>query len=412
MSVKAEIRGVTAWEILDSRGNPTVAVEVTLSGGKTGLAKVPSGASTGRHEALELRDGDLSRYAGKGVLRAVENVNRILAPALIGADAGDQAALDRRLIELDGTPNKSRLGANALLGVSVATAKAAAAWWGKQPWHYLAGDRAAGLPLPMVNIISGGHHAGWNMDFQDFLIVPHGAPSYSAALEMIVAVHRATRTILEEKGYVLTGTADEGGWGPKLEHDERALQILMEAIGRAGFAPGAQVSIAIDVAASHFTRPDYGVDFLERLVRQYPILSIEDGLGEDDWTGWEELTRRLGRRVQLVGDDLFATNAARLEEGIRRGAANAVLVKMNQIGTLTETFAVIDRARAAGYRAVISARSGETEDDFLADLAVASGAGQIKVGSVRGSERLAKYNRLLRIERDAGLSWQPAIITA
>jgi enolase 1/2/3 len=400
---------MSAWEVLDSRGNPTVAVGVMLAGGAAAVAKVPSGASTGKHEALELRDGDASRYAGKGVLRAVENVNRVIGPALKDADAGDQAEIDRRLIELDGTPDKSHLGANAILGVSCAVARAAAAASHRPLWQYLAGPRAAMLPLPMVNIISGGHHAGWNMEFQDFLIVPHGAPGYAAALEMAVAVHRTTRLVLEEKGYVLTGVADEGGWGPRLERDERALEILVEAIGRAGYTPGTQVSIAIDVAASHFNRPDYGVDFLAGLVERYPIVSIEDGLGEDDWEGWEKLTATLGGRLQLIGDDLFATNPDRLEEGIRRSAANAVLVKMNQIGTLSETFAVIDRAREAGYRAVISARSGETEDDFLADLAVASGAGQIKVGSVRCSERLAKYNRLLWIEQQERLPWKPVL---
>jgi enolase len=403
------IQRMTAWEVLDSRGNPTVAVGVMLAGGAAAVAKVPSGASTGKHEALELRDGDASRYAGKGVLRAVENVNRVIGPALKDADAGDQAEIDRRLIELDGTPDKSHLGANAILGVSCAVARAAAAASHRPLWQYLAGPRAAVLPLPMVNIISGGHHAGWNMEFQDFLIVPHGAPGYAAALEMAVAVHRTTRLVLEEKGYVLTGVADEGGWGPRLERDERALEILVEAIGRAGYTPGTQVSIAIDVAASHFNRPDYGVDFLAGLVERYPIVSIEDGLGEDDWEGWEKLTATLGGRLQLIGDDLFATNPDRLEEGIRRSAANAVLVKMNQIGTLSETFAVIDRAREAGYRAVISARSGETEDDFLADLAVASGAGQIKVGSVRCSERLAKYNRLLWIEQQERLPWKPVL---
>lgn len=400
---------VSAWEVLDSRGNPTVAVAVTLADGSHGVAKVPSGASTGRHEALELRDHDPARYRGKGVLRAVDNVNCAIAPALADLDAAGQETVDRRLIELDGTENKSRLGANAILGVSCAAARALAASRQQSLWQYLAGTRRAMLPLPMINIISGGHHAGWNFDFQDFLIVPHGASTYAEALEMAVAVHRATREVLDARGYALTGVADEGGWGPKLERDEQALEILVEAIGRAGYTPGTQVSMAIDVAASHFERPDYGVDFLARLVERYPIISIEDGLGEDDWDGWQRLTETLGSRVQLIGDDLFATNPARLEEGIRRGAANAVLVKMNQIGTLTETFAVIDRAREAGYRAVISARSGETEDDFLADLAVASGAGQIKVGSVRCSERLAKYNRLLWIERNAGLEWKPAL---
>jgi enolase len=400
---------VKGWEVLDSRGNPTVAVSVKLSGGAVGIAKVPSGASTGRHEAVELRDNDRTRYAGKGVLRAVENVNRMIAPALADVDGIDQQAIDRCLIELDGTPDKSRLGANAILGVSCAVARAAAKARGLPLWQYLAGSRKAVLPLPMVNIISGGHHAGWNFDFQDFLIVPHGALSYAAALEMAVAVHQAARQVLEARGYALTGVADEGGWGPKLERDEQALDILVEAIERAGYIPGTQISIAIDVAASHFKRLDYGVDFLAGLAEKYPIVSIEDGLGEDDWDGWQQLTARLGSRLQLIGDDLFATNPARLEEGIRRGAANAVLVKMNQIGTLAETFAVVDRAREAGYRAVISARSGETEDDFLADLAVASGAGQIKVGSVRCSERLAKYNRLLWIEQNAGLEWKPVL---
>jgi enolase len=400
---------MSAWEVLDSRGNPTVAVGVMLAGGVSAVAKVPSGASTGKYEAMELRDGDVARYGGKGVLRAVENVNRVIGPALKDADAGDQAGIDRRLIELDGTQDKSHLGANAILGVSCAVARAAAAAIHRPLWQYLAGSRPAMLPLPMVNIISGGHHAGWNMDFQDFLIVPHGAASYAAALEMAVAVHRATRVALEDKGYMLTGVADEGGWGPRLERDERALEILVEAIGRAGFTAGTQISIGIDVAASHFNRPDYGVDFLAGLVERYPIVSIEDGLGEDDWDGWEKLTAALGSRVQLIGDDLFATNLGRLEEGIGRAAANAVLVKMNQIGTLSETFAVIDRAHDAGYRAVISARSGETEDDFLADLAVASGTGQIKVGSVRCSERLAKYNRLLWIEQQERLPWKPVL---
>jgi enolase len=408
------IRSIEAWEALDSRGNPTVAAEVTLAEGTSGAAKAPSGASTGRHEALELRDGDAARYGGKGVLRAVENVNRIIGPAVAGMDSADQAALDRRMIELDGTPDKSRLGANAILAVSCAVARAEAAARRVPLWDYLRGSRTAVLPLPMINIISGGLHAGRNFDFQDFLIVPHGFSGYASALEAAVSVHRETREVLSERGYVLTGVADEGGWGPRLERDEIALDVLMDAIARAGYRPGEQISIAIDVAASHFSRPDYGVDFLVGLVDRYPVVSIEDGLPEDDWDGWRSLTETLGRRVQLIGDDLFATNPARLEEGIRRGTANAVLVKMNQIGTLTETFAVIDRAREAGYRAVISARSGETEDDFLADLAVASGAGQIKIGSVRCSERLAKYNRLLRIEQTAGPrpSWSRELVVS
>jgi enolase len=415
---------VRAREVLDSRGNPTVAVEVRLAGGATGEAKVPSGASTGRHEALELRDGDAGRYAGRGVLRAVENANRVLGPALRGMDAADQEAVDRRMIEIDGTPDKSRLGANAILGISCAAARAAAEARGVPLWRHLAGGRRALLPLPMVNILSGGLHAGRQFEFQDFLAVPRGFASYADALEAIVAVHRATRAVLDRRGYVLTGVADEGGWGPRLPDNETALAVLVEGIEEAGLRPGEQTAIAIDVAATHFHHgSEYRLRSEERVltsgemagllagwVDRYPVASIEDGLAEDDWEGWEALTAALGGRVQLIGDDLFATNPARLEEGIRRGAANAVLVKMNQIGTLTETFAVLDRARQAGYRAVVSARSGETEDDFLADLAVASGAGQIKVGSVRTSERMAKYNRLLEISAEGEVAWPVTVL--
>jgi enolase len=406
------IQSIRAREILDSRGNPTVWAEVALSSGIAASACVPSGASTGTHEALELRDGDPSRYNGKGVLRAVANIRETIAPALAGMDPADQAALDRRMIELDGTPGKRRLGANAILAVSCAAARAAAAALGLPLWKHLAGSRRATLPVPMVNILSGGHHAEHNYEFQDFLVIPRGFPSYSAALEAIVAVHRAARAEIDARGFVLTGVADEGGWGPKLPTNELALDILTASISRAGLEPGRQMAIALDVASTHFFRDgryhlasekrvlssEGMIDLLAGWMDRYPVISIEDGLAEDDWEGWSRLTTALGGRAQLIGDDFFVTSIDRLERGITSGAANAVLVKMNQVGTLSETFAVIDLARAAGYRAVISARSGETEDDFLADLAVASGAGQIKVGSVRTSERLAKYNRLLRLE--------------
>jgi enolase len=408
-----KISAIRALEILDSRGNPTLSVHVELTGGIRGEAKVPSGASTGRHEAFELRDGDAGRFSGKGVRSAVENVERWIAPALVGMSAADQATVDRRLIDLDGTANKSRLGANAILGVSCAVARAMAAAEGVPLWRLLQGRRQASIPLPMINILSGGLHAGRNFEFQDFLAVPHGFSTYSEALHAAVAVHRATREHLEAKGYLLTGVADEGGWGPRLPNNEAALEVLTRAIEAAGFEPGKQVSIAIDVASSHFYadgrytlasegRSMTSADMVHLLcdwVGRYPVRSIEDGLSEDDWAGWRLLTDELGRRIQLVGDDLFTTNLNRLEKGITEGVANAVLVKMNQIGTLTETFEVIDRALIAGYKAVISARSGETEDSFLADLAVASGAGQIKVGSITRSERLSKYNRLLEIEK-------------
>jgi enolase len=393
-------------------------VEVELAGSIRGEAKVPSGASTGKHEAFELRDGDPARYSGKGVRLAVDNVERQIAPALVGLNAADQAAVDRRMIDLDGTASKSRLGANAILGVSCAVARAMAAAENVPLWCRLQGQRKAAIPLPMNNILSGGLHAGRNFEFQDFLAVPHGFSSCSEALHAAVAIHRSARQLLEAS-YVLTGVADEGGWGPRLPNNEAALDILTSAIEAAGFEPRRQVSIAIDAAASHFYSgdryelPSEGrslssaemVHLLCDWCGRYPICSIEDGLSEDDWEGWRVLTGELGTRIQLVGDDLFTTNLKRLEKGIAQGAANAVLVKMNQIGTLTETFEVIDRARSAGYRAVISARSGETEDPFLADLAVASGAGQIKVGSMTRSERLAKYNRLLEIDKRGGLDY-------
>jgi enolase len=419
--VTLTIRRLDALEVLDSRGNPTIAVEAVLSDGATAQAIVPSGKSTGTHEALELRDGDPAWYGGKGTRRAAWNVQEVLAPALSGFPAIGQAALDSRLIEIDGTPDKSRIGANAILGVSCAIARAVARSRGVPLWQSLAGDRRPMLPVPMVNILSGGHHAEHHFEFQDFLAICHGFSSYSEALHASVSIHRSTREVIAARGYLVTGVADEGGWGPVLPTNGMALEILTEAIERAGYRPAEQVSIAIDVAATHFFRPplyelrsenrslssDEMIALLEQWAGRFPVVSIEDALAEDDWDGWRRLTGMLGRRLQLIGDDLFATNPQRLERGIETGVANAVLVKMNQIGTLTDTFAVIDRARAAGYRAVISARSGETEDDFLADLAVASGAGQIKVGSVRCSERLSKYNRLLWIERCGDLEWRP-----
>lgn len=403
----ARIQRLRAWEILDSRGRPTVAAMCELEDGSRAQAHAPSGASTGRHEALELRDGDPWRYSGKGVLTAVEHVNDLIASALRGMDALDQTAVDHRMIELDATPNKSMLGANAMLAASCAVARAAAVHAGIPLWKHLAGDRKPVLPLPMVNILSGGLHAGGNIEFQDFLVYPDPAKSYAEQLESIVAVHAETRRILEDFGYKLTGVADEGGWGPRLESNERALQVLAEAIEKVD----AEMTLALDIAATHFHEEGrYRLRTEGRILSssemasqfedwcgEYPVRSIEDPLAEDDWPGWRELTARLGTRVQVVGDDFFTTNLERLERGIREKCANAVLVKMNQIGTLTETFRVLDRALDAGYRAVISARSGETEDSFLADLAVASGAGQIKVGSITRSERLAKYNRLLEI---------------
>jgi enolase len=408
MSVR--ISAVRAWEILDSRGNPTIAASCELSSGVKAKAHAPSGASTGRHEALELRDGDAKRYRGKGVLNAVGHVNKILAPAVRGMRADDQKALDERMIALDGTADKSNLGANAILAISCAVARAAALDAGLPLWKYLAGTRTPGMALPMVNILSGGLHAGGNVEFQDFLAIPRGVDGIHKQIEAIVDIHRVARQILDELGYELTGVADEGGWGPKLESNERALAILTEAIDRTGH----DCSIALDVAASHFySNGKYSLtsekrqldaagmaNLFEEWCSRYPVTSIEDALDQDDWGGWSTFTAKLGSKIQIIGDDFFTTNLARLNRGIETGAANAVLVKMNQIGTLTETFAVIDRAREAGYNAVISARSGETEDDFLADLAVASGAGQIKVGSITRSERLAKYNRLFEIETE------------
>jgi enolase len=406
------IQQLTALQILDSRGNPTLEVEVVLSDGTASRASVPSGASTGSHEAVELRDGSGGGYAGRSVTHAAANVEGEIAAALTGFPAEPQAELDRRMIALDGAPGKQRLGANAILGVSLAVARAVARSRGVPLWKSLCQNRQALLPVPMINILSGGLHAGRQIEFQDFLVVPHGFETLSRALEAAVDVHRAMTTILIEDGHVLTGVADEGGLGPQLASNEAALEYMIRAIEAAGYAPGRQISLAIDSAASHFfhngtyqlhserrsLQPAELIGLYQRWLERYPIVSIEDGLAEDDWEGWRSMTQKLGRKCRLIGDDFLVTNPARLERAISMGAANAVLVKMNQIGTLTETFQVIDRAAGSGFTAVISARSGETEDSFLADLAVASGAGQIKIGSITRSERLAKYNRLLRIE--------------
>ncbi len=397
MSITAPaITHIHAREVLDSRGRPTVEVEV-IAGNVRGRAIVPSGASTGRHEAVELRDGDPARYGGLGVRKAVGHVREVLAPALLGRAVTDQEGIDRRMIELDGTPNKSRLGANAILGVSMACAHAAAAAIGVPLWSYLDRDGRAAVPLPMVNLISGGLHAGGNLDFQDFLFLPVAARSYSEALEMTVTVYRVLGSVLKKHGFEGVLVGDEGGYGPRLHGNEQAVEMILEAFARAGLKPGSEAALALDVAATHFFRDgayhlhegggkvlESGamVERLARWVRDYPIFSIEDGLAEDDWDGWRKLTEALGGTVQLVGDDLFVTNPERLRRGIREKIANAVLVKVNQIGTLSETFEVVRLAREAGYRAVISARSGETEDTTLADLAVATGAGQIKIGSV------------------------------
>jgi len=412
----ASISSVRAREVLDSRGNPTVEVEVTLGDGASGRAIVPSGASTGKAEALELRDGEAERYAGRGTLQAVANVEHTIAAALRGVEASEQAALDDRLIELDGTADKRRLGANAILGVSLAVARAAASSAGMPLYRYLGGASASELPVPMVNILSGGVHGGGNIDFQDFQVIPLRARHYSEALENAVAIYRAMKDVLKSRGVYEAGVADEGGYAPRLESNEAGFERMVEAIERAGFKPGEDAAIAVDVAASHLedgghyrlAREDLELDSsqlverLERWTGRYPILSIEDGLGEEDWNGWKMLTERLGSRCQLLGDDLFVTNVSRLRRGIGEGIANAVLVKMNQVGTITETLEVVRLAKQHGYRTVVSARSGETEDDSLADLAVATSASQIKVGAVTRSERLAKYNRLLRIEEELG----------
>ena len=410
------ILDITAREILDSRGNPTVEADVTLASGAAGRAAVPSGASTGEHEALEMRDGDAKRYLGKGVQRAVQNIEETILPALSGMDATNQIAIDRTMLELDGTPNKGKLGANAILAVSLATARAAAAEVGMPLYRYLGGPMARTLPVPMMNILNGGAHATNTVDFQEYMIVPVGAESFGEALRMGAEVFHALKKVLVARK-LSTGVGDEGGFAPDLKTDEDALKVVIEAIESAGYAPGTEIAIALDCAASELhkagkytfkksgggTRDAGGmIDLYAGWLEQYPIVSIEDGLAEDDWDGWAQLTKSLGDRVQLVGDDLFVTNTERLARGIETGVGNAILIKVNQIGTLTETLEAIEMARAAGYLSVISHRSGETEDTFIADLAVGTGAGQIKTGSASRTDRVAKYNQLLRIEEQLG----------
>ena len=406
---------IVGREILDSRGNPTVECDVLLESGVMGRAAVPSGASTGKREAVELRDGDEGRYSGKGVLKAVENVNTEIAEAIMGLEAAEQAFLDHTLIELDGTENKSRLGANSLLAVSLAVARAAAEEAGLPLYRYLGGVGAITMPVPMMNIINGGAHADNNLDVQEFMIVPFGAPSFSEALRYGAEVFHALKKRLRGLG-LSTSVGDEGGFAPSVRGHEEAIELILAAIGEAGFEAGTQIGLALDCASSEFHRDgkyrleadnlslsaSEFADLLAKWCDRYPILSIEDGMAEDDWQGWEVLTERLGSRIQLVGDDLFVTNTRIVAEGIRRGIANSVLIKVNQIGTLTETLAAIEMARRAGYTAVISHRSGETEDSTIADIAVATNAGQIKTGSLSRSDRIAKYNQLLRIEEDLG----------
>jgi len=405
------IQDVYAREVLDSRGNPTVEVEVYLESGAMGRAIVPSGASTGAYEAVELRDGDKSRYLGKGVQQAVANVNDIIAPELIGFDAMDQVGIDQMLIELDGTPNKGKLGANAILGVSMAVARAAANALDIPLYVYLGGFNAKTLPVPMMNILNGGAHADNNVDIQEFMVMPVGADSFKEALRMGAEVFHNLKAVLKEKG-LNTAVGDEGGFAPNLTSNEEAIQTILAAIERAGYEPGKDIMLALDVASTELYKDgnyelkgegvtktsDEMIDYLEMLVNKYPIISIEDGLAEDDWDGWKKLTQRIGDRVQLVGDDLFVTNTARLSQGIESGTANSILVKVNQIGTLTETFDAIEMAKRAGYTAVISHRSGESEDSIIADIAVATNAGQIKTGAPSRTDRVAKYNQLLRIE--------------
>ncbi|WP_143414985.1 phosphopyruvate hydratase [Geobacillus sp. E263] len=408
---------VYAREVLDSRGNPTVEVEVYTEDGGFGRALVPSGASTGEYEAVELRDGDKSRYLGKGVLKAVENVNEIIAPAIIGFEVTDQVGIDKTLIELDGTENKGKLGANAILGVSLAVARAAADELDMPLYQYLGGFNAKTLPVPMMNILNGGAHADNNVDIQEFMIMPVGAKSFREALRMGAEIFHSLKAVLKAKGYN-TSVGDEGGFAPNLKSNEEALQTIIEAIEKAGYKPGEEVMLAMDVASSELYNKEDGkyhlegegvvrtseemVAWYEELVSKYPIISIEDGLDENDWEGHKLLTERLGKKVQLVGDDLFVTNTKKLAEGIEKGVGNSILIKVNQIGTLTETFDAIEMAKRAGYTAVVSHRSGETEDSTIADIAVATNAGQIKTGAPSRTDRVAKYNQLLRIEDQLG----------
>jgi enolase len=431
----SRIVDIHAREILDSRGNPTVEVEVLLEDGSTGLAEVPSGASTGAHEAVELRDKDPARYLGRGVLKAVQNVNETIRPALEGLDAQGQADMDQLLIDLDGTPNKGKLGANAVLGVSLAAAKAAAVSTGLPLYRYLGGANARVLPVPMMNILNGGKHADNNIDFQEFMIMPVGATRFREALRMGAEVFHRLKEVLHARRLGTT-VGDEGGFAPNLKSADEALALITEAVEKAGYKPGEDVAYALDPATTELfdeakkknktgycffksdpervAGSDEMIDLWKKLCARYPIRSIEDGLAEDDWDGWQKLTRELGGKVQLVGDDLFVTNTQRLKQGIERGVANSILVKVNQIGTLTETLDTIDLARLNGYTSVISHRSGETEDTTIADIAVATNAGQIKTGSASRTDRIAKYNQLLRIEEDLGdaarygLRWLPA----
>ena len=413
------IKAITGREILDSRGNPTIEAEVLLESGITGVASVPSGASTGEHEAIELRDGDPSRYGGKGVLKAVANINDIIAPALEGMSAFDQRLIDRTMIALDGTPNKSKLGANAILGVSLAVAKAAAEYLGMPLYRYIGGTNTYTLPVPMMNIINGGSHSDAPVAFQEFMIRPVGAPSYREGLRMGAEVFHALKKVLHERG-LSTAVGDEGGFAPALDGTEDAIESIMKAIEKAGYVPGKDVMIGMDCASSEFYKDgvydytvfegekgvkrtsDEQVDYLEQLISKYPIDSIEDGMSENDWDGWKKLTDRIGDRCQLVGDDLFVTNVEFLSKGIVQGCANSILIKVNQIGSLSETLDAIEMAHRHGYTTVTSHRSGETEDTTIADIAVATNSGQIKTGSLSRSDRMAKYNRLLRIEEELG----------
>jgi len=408
------IRSIMAREILDSRGNPTVEAEVTLESNIRGTASVPSGASTGTHEAMELRDGDTERYLGKGVLRAVENVNTIIAQALVGESVFNQRALDQILINIDGSANKSHLGANAILSVSLAAARAASAELGLSLFQYLGGSNAFILPVPMMNIVNGGAHADNNLDVQEFMVVPSGADSFSQSLQMGVETFHSLQSVLKNNGFS-TSVGDEGGFAPNVKSTEEAIELILDAIQKAGYEPGKQIYIALDVAASefyedgryHFKKStdakldsDKMIQMYENWVEQYPIASIEDGMAEDDWKGWISLTASLGDKIQLVGDDVFVTNAKRLRDGIADGVGNSILIKLNQVGTLSETMDTIELAKIDGYTTVISHRSGETEDSFIADLAVATNAGQIKTGSASRTDRICKYNQLLRIEEE------------
>ena len=410
------IDSIQAREILDSRGNPTVEVDVMLPGGVIGRASVPSGASTGAHEAVELRDGDKTRYLGKGVTKAVENVNEIIAPEVEGMLVSEQPEIDSRLIALDGTENKSKLGANAILGVSLACAKAAAEIHGMPLYRYIGGSNARELPVPMMNILNGGSHADNNVDIQEFMIMPVGAAGFREALRAGAEIFHNLKAVLKKKG-LNTSVGDEGGFAPDLGSNEEALQVIIEAIGQAGYRPGDDVQIAIDAASSEFykdgkyilaaeSKPEKSagelIEFYAELINKYPIISIEDGLDEDDWDSWKMMTEKLNQKIQIVGDDLFVTNPKRLKRGIEEGICNSILIKVNQIGTLTETLDTIEMAKRAGYTCVISHRSGETEDATIADIAVATNAGQIKTGSLSRSDRIAKYNQLLRIEEELG----------